>query len=109
MERDQLPHEKRDEAVRRRPARPEQPVLRTDEADWNVVEPCETGEEVRISFRIGDNGVRGTKRAAVDRLERPCGERAWAEPRAIGDESVGERDERIEDQRPSARGASCRG
>ena len=76
LQRNQLPHEERDEAVRRRPARREQPVLRSDEADRNLAEPCEAREELRIAFRIRDDDVCGTKGAAVDRLERACGERA---------------------------------
>jgi len=41
--------------------------------------------------------------AAVDFLESACCERALAEPSAVADQRVRERDERIEDQRVPAR------
>jgi len=90
LQRDQLADEERDEAVRRRPARLEEPVLRADEGNGHVGEPCETGEEPRVRCGIRDDNVGGAKCAAVDGFEDARCKRARAEPPSVADQRVSE-------------------
>jgi hypothetical protein len=57
---------------------------------------------------VGDDEVGGTKGSSVERDKRPRGQAAGAIPTTVGDERVGQRDERVEHDRPPV-GGTARG
>ena len=106
MQRDQLADEEARERLVRCPARPEQPLLRADEADGEALrgERGKLGQEVGLRLRVGDHEIGPPQRRAVEGEQRPRREAAGPEAPPVGDERVRERDERVEDQRSPARG-----
>ena len=76
MQRDQLADEEARERLVRCPARPEQPLLRADEADGEVVTTRQLLEEACVRVGVGDDEVGGAKRMAVDTLQCTCRQRA---------------------------------
>src|SRR5437588_372263 len=109
--RDQLADEEARPRLGRTPPRPEEPILRADEADLDPLglEIGERGEELGVRLRVGDDEVGAAERGAVEREEGACRERAGPEPPPVLDERLVERDERVEDDRSPARRASRRG
>ena len=111
VQRDQLADEQHGERLRRRPAGAEDPLLRADEGNLDLLarQPAELGQVVGVRARVGDHEIGPSERMPVDARKRTCGDRAGLEAPAVGDEGVRERDERVEDHRTSMRGASGRG
>ena len=108
VQRDQLADEERVREGLGGTSRAEDALLRADEADLDPLAVGELREEAGVLLRVGDDDVGGAKRAAVDERERAARKRAGLEARAIGDERVSERDERVEDHRRSTRRAPRR-
>ena len=107
VERDQLADEQERERLLRRPAGPKEPLLGADEA---VLDPLrrQAGEPREIGGVgpcVRDREIGGPERTSVDRGQRPRGRGAGAEPAAVGDERVGQRDEWVEDDGPATGGA----
>ncbi len=96
------------ESGRPLPARAEDALLGSHETDLHLAR-TEPAKEDRVLLRIGNDDLGGTERGAVEGLQRPRGERAGGETRAILDERFGERDERVEYDRPPACNSSRRG
>ena len=111
MQRDQLAHEENVEALPRLPARPKEPILRADEAHLDPIaaDLAELGQEARVLSRVGDDEVGAPQRDPVDVVQHRRRRRSAREAAAIVDERLGERDERIEDERPPARDPPRRG
>src|SRR5262249_39459045 len=65
-------------------------------------------EEVGVRAGVGDDEVRRPERMAVNRFQGTAGRRARPEAPAIADERVGERYERVEDDRSACGGSPCR-
>ena len=57
---------------------------------------------IGVRTRVRDDEVGCPQRVPVDRPQRSSGHRAVAEAPTVGHERVGERDERVEDDRPAA-------
>jgi hypothetical protein len=110
VERDQLADEQCRERLARPPTRPEDPLFGADVADGDSArwDAAELGEKLRVRLRVGDDEVGGAERTPVDRREQPRGDRTRPEAAAVADERVGERDERVEDDRPLAGDAARR-
>ena len=60
-------------------------------------------EEPGLRIGVGNDEIGRVERATVDGLEHACNRRTGAKTRAVGDQRVGEGDERVEHDRPSAR------
>jgi hypothetical protein len=78
VERDQLPDEEAREGPPRRPARAEEALLGPDETDLDALrgQPRDAREVRRIAAGVGDDEIGGPQGVAVDRVQRPGGERA---------------------------------
>ena len=80
----------------------EHALLRADEADRPTRSRPASCEEASVLLRVRDDDVRRAERAPVDGAARASRKRAGAEAAAVGDERVGERDERVEHHRRAA-------
>ena len=81
-----------------RPPRPEDALLRADEARLDPA-GAERAEQLRVRVGVRDHEIRRPEGTAVDRSERACPQAAGPEAAAVVDERVPERDERVEDDR----------
>ena len=93
------------------PPGPEEALLGPDEADGEPVgaELAQLGKVPRVLRGVGDDEIRAPQRQTVDLAQDARGGRARREAAAVLDERVVERDERVEDDRPSARDPLGRG
>ena len=107
MQRDQLADEERGEAFRRLPARPEDPLLRADEADGDRSRACRRARRGSRAFCSVSATTRSARRSASRSSARRhrAGGASRREAPAVLDEGLGERHERVEDHRPAARDA----
>ena len=110
MQRDQLPDEERVKRACRAWAGREEALLGADEAhlDATASQPVALLVERSLSRGVCDDEVGVPERRAVDRVQSTCGKRRRPEPRAVRDECVEQRHERIEHDRPSGGRAACR-
>ncbi len=66
------------------------------------MEAGELGEMVCVSACVRDDEVGGSERVPVDRCERPRRHGTGPEAPSVGNEGVGQRDQRVEDDGPIA-------
>ena len=100
VQRDQLADEEAGEGLGPLPAGPEEALLGSDEADLDPPR-AQLAEERRMRLGVDDDEIGGAKCVAVESGERPGRQASAAKPPAVADERVGERDERVEDDRPA--------
>ena len=106
-----LPTKSARERLLGRPAGAEEPLLGADEADLDALrgKVGELGQVVGVCTRVGDDEVGrcGARAGRPPRALAPASEPARKRPRSATNVSD-ERDERVEDDRPPARGAPGR-